>query len=71
MDGTATVDLEGNNGLEGLDSSKCQVVLTSEDRPFAIDPQPIHVELSGSAPVIRFARPSAVLLRSWPVATEE
>jgi hypothetical protein len=43
------------------------VVLTTEDPPFASEPRPIGIELAaGGAPVLDFARPSAVLLRVWP-----
>jgi maltooligosyltrehalose trehalohydrolase len=65
MDGPARVDLDGHPALEGLSGPRCQLTLTTEDPPFAPDPAPPTVELIGPAPVIRFARPSAVLLRAW------
>jgi maltooligosyltrehalose trehalohydrolase len=40
-----------------------KVVLTTEDPPFAPDPAPPQMDLSGPAPIVRFARPSAVILR--------
>ena len=65
MDGPALVDLEGHPALEGLLGSQCQLALTTEDPPFAPDPAPPVVERIGPAPVIRFPRPAAVLLRAW------
>ncbi|MEO6811359.1 MAG: malto-oligosyltrehalose trehalohydrolase [Isosphaeraceae bacterium] len=67
MDGEAEARLEGHPALHGLDTSRCQLVLTTEDPPFAPDPCPPSVDLSGKAPVIRFVRPSAVLLHAWPL----
>ena len=58
------VDLAGlaSPGPGGL--GHWEVVLTTEDPPFAPDPSPPEVDLSGAAPVVRFRRPSAVILRS-------
>ncbi|MCC7176813.1 MAG: malto-oligosyltrehalose trehalohydrolase [Acidobacteria bacterium] len=44
------------------------VLLTSESPDFAEDPMAPDVDLSGAAPVIRFERPSAVVLAraAWP-----
>jgi len=39
-----------------------QVILTSESPDVAVDPAPPDLDLSGPAPVIRFARPSAVIM---------
>ncbi len=66
MNGSARVDLQGHPSLEALSGSRCQLVLTTEDPPFAPEPDPPMVDLAGDAPVIEFARPSAVLLRAWP-----
>jgi maltooligosyltrehalose trehalohydrolase len=63
MHGSGEVDLEGHSALNGLACRRCQLVLSTEDPPFAVDPQPPRVELVGRAPQIAFARPSAVLLR--------
>jgi maltooligosyltrehalose trehalohydrolase len=68
MQGSARADLLGHPSLEGLDEPRCQLVLTTEDPPFAPDPSPPRVDLSGEAPRIEFSRPSAVLLRAWPTA---
>lgn len=68
MDGAAEVDLAGHAGLEGLDPALCQVLFTTEDRPFAPDPMPPAIDLAAGGPRIRFARPSAVLLSVWPAA---
>jgi maltooligosyltrehalose trehalohydrolase len=66
MQGAAEVDLAGHPALEGLAATRCQLVLTTEDPPFAAEPQPPRVELALVAPRIAFARPSAVLLRALP-----
>jgi maltooligosyltrehalose trehalohydrolase len=68
MQGSAEVDLAGHACLEGLEASLSQLALTTEDPAFAPDSLPPEIELSGAAPRIRFARPSAVLLRVWPAA---
>jgi maltooligosyltrehalose trehalohydrolase len=65
MDGEAEIDLTGHEALAGLIADRCQLILTTEDPPFAPDGQPPVVELSGRAPRIKFLRPSAVLLRVW------
>jgi maltooligosyltrehalose trehalohydrolase len=41
-----------------------ELVLTTEDPPFATDPSPPRVDLTAPAPVVHFARPGAVLLRA-------
>jgi hypothetical protein len=71
MQGGGEVSLRGLPCMEGLDGARCQVVLSTEDPPFAPDPQAPEVRLEGEGPTIRFQRPSAVLLRAWrkvPVA---
>ncbi len=64
MEGSADVDLAGHEVWEGLIPTRCQLVLTTEDPPFAPDPQPPRIELAMRAPRIRFTRPAAVLLRA-------
>ncbi|RUL85936.1 malto-oligosyltrehalose trehalohydrolase [Tautonia sociabilis] len=66
LGGPAEVSLAGRSELEGLDPSRCQLVLTTDDLPFAPDGRPPTVSLVGDAPTIRFEGPSAVLLRAWP-----
>ena len=68
MHRSAMVDLAGHQALTGLDGSRCQLVLTTEDPPFAPDAMPPGVTLAGRAPRIHFDRPSAVLLLAWPAA---
>lgn len=63
MDGSAEIDLANHPAMEGLRASRCQLVLTTEDPPFAHDPQPPEVDLLGAAPSITFQRPSAVIFR--------
>jgi maltooligosyltrehalose trehalohydrolase len=65
MEGSAEVDLAGHAALEGLSATRCQLILTTEDPPFAPDPHPPRIELTMVAPRISFARPSAVMLRVW------
>lgn len=52
-------------GLHGLDLSLSQVILSTEDRPFAPDGKVPAVALDGESPTIDFKGPSAVLLRVW------
>jgi maltooligosyltrehalose trehalohydrolase len=66
--GASTVDLADSPGLEGLDLARCQLLFTTEDRPFAPDALPPSVVLDAPAPLIRFARPSAVVFSVWPAA---
>ena len=42
------------------------LVLTTEDPRFALDPEPIGLDLAGPAPTLRFDRPGAVLLWKMP-----
>ncbi len=63
--GSEEINLEGHPALKGLAATRCQLVLTTEDAPFAANPQPPEVTLNMTAPRIRFQRPSAVLLRAW------
>jgi maltooligosyltrehalose trehalohydrolase len=61
----------GVDALEGhapAERWRWEVVLTTEDAPFAPDPTPPRIDLSGRAPVVWFERPGAALLRSRPVA---
>ena len=60
------ISLMGRKELEGLDIARCQLVLTTDERPFAPDGRPPVVSLDGDAPRIRFEGPSAVILRAWP-----
>ncbi|HEX8200826.1 MAG TPA: DUF3459 domain-containing protein, partial [Isosphaeraceae bacterium] len=64
--GEGIADLGGAPDLLPPAGGRWDVVLTTEDPEFAPDPAPPQVALDGPAPVIRFARPSAVLLRvTW------
>lgn len=59
--GAGPIDLRGQPSFD-LDS-RWELVLTSEDPPFATDPAAPEIDLSGAAPRIAFQRPSAVVLR--------
>jgi maltooligosyltrehalose trehalohydrolase len=61
--GAGTVDLGRSPDLLPSDTSRWDVILTTEDPPFAPDPAAPRVDRDGPAPVGRFARPSAVVLR--------
>ena len=65
--GEGAVDLSGHEEHGINDWVRWELVLTTEDAPFAPDPSPPRVDLDGPAPSIRFARPSAVILRGRPV----
>ena len=67
MDGSARVDLTEHPAMQGLSPGHCQLVLSTEDPPFAPHPAPPSIDLSGGSLLIEFARPSAVLLRAWPL----
>lgn len=60
LKGRGTADVRAT---ESSESRPYQVILTTEDRSFTPDPEPLGVELSGSGPVIRFDRPGAIILR--------
>lgn len=69
LGGALEVDLAGRPELNNLDISRCQLVLTTDDYPFAPEIRPPSVLLEGdAAPVIRFAGPASVLLRAWPIS---
>jgi hypothetical protein len=67
MNGSANIGLANHPGIAGLDISRCQVLFSTEDPPFAVDPMPPAVEKNEHGLRIGFARPSAVLLSVWPV----
>lgn len=68
LGGADLVHVPGPAALAGLDLDRWQVILTTEDRPFAPDPQPLAVDGDGGALRVAFPRPSAVLLSIWPAA---
>ncbi len=57
--GPGCVDLSGH-GPEWLP------ILSTEDTEFCTDPRPPHLDLTGMAPKIHFARPGAVIMRESP-----
>jgi maltooligosyltrehalose trehalohydrolase len=66
MNGSSEIRLANHESLAGLDPLLWQLLFTTEDRPFATDPQPPGIESHDGALKITFARPSAVLLSIWP-----
>jgi maltooligosyltrehalose trehalohydrolase len=66
MHGSSAIRLANHEALAGLDPSLWQLLFTTEDRPFATDPQPPIIESHGGGVEITFARPSAVLVSIWP-----
>jgi len=58
-----TVDLNQHSATQTVHGRKWQIILTSEDPEFCADPCRPEVDLSGAFPVVRFLRPSAVILR--------
>jgi maltooligosyltrehalose trehalohydrolase len=62
--GSGAVDLSGHAAASAGDGRRWEPILTTEDPPFAPEPSPPRVDLSGPVPGIEFARPSAVLLRA-------
>jgi maltooligosyltrehalose trehalohydrolase len=71
MNGSSDVRIGDHDCLTGLNVSLWQLLFTTEDRPFAPDPQPPHIESQAGELRIRFARPSAVLLSMWPVQSPD
>jgi maltooligosyltrehalose trehalohydrolase len=69
MNGSAEIRLTGHESLAGLDLQLWQLLFTTEDRPFAPDPQPPTVEFAAGQLKVAFVRPSAVLLSIWPEAS--
>jgi maltooligosyltrehalose trehalohydrolase len=65
--GSSDVELRDQDAMRGLDPALCQVLFTTEDRPFAPEPEPPTIDLTSDSLRIRFQRPSAVLLSMWPV----
>jgi maltooligosyltrehalose trehalohydrolase len=66
MEGSAEVDLTNRDGLQGLDIARCQLVLSTEDLPFATDPHPPSIEYAALGPKIDFVRPGALIFSVWP-----
>jgi maltooligosyltrehalose trehalohydrolase len=66
MNGSSVIRLATHDSVAGLDLSLWQMLFTTEDRPFAPDPQPPVIGCDGSELSIAFTRPSAVVLSIWP-----
>jgi maltooligosyltrehalose trehalohydrolase len=64
--GSGEVNLGRRPDLLATPNGPWEVVLTTEDPPFAPDPAPPQVDRSGPVPLLRFRRPTAVILRSSP-----
>jgi maltooligosyltrehalose trehalohydrolase len=61
--GAGTIDLCIHEVESAALGRHWETVLTTEDQPFIKDPSPPEIDLSGLAPVVRFLRPGAVVLR--------
>lgn len=61
--GAGHVDLGQRALPRPVDGRRWEVVLTTEDAPFAPDAQPPRIDLGGRAPLVQFPRPAAVILR--------
>jgi maltooligosyltrehalose trehalohydrolase len=66
MSGSSEIELADQDLLAGLNPSSWQLLLTTEDPPFAPDPRPPAIESHNGGLRIAFARPSAVLVSIWP-----
>jgi maltooligosyltrehalose trehalohydrolase len=66
MNGSSQVHLGTHECLAGLNLSLWQILFTTEDPPFAPDPQPPAIDVDAGELKITFARPSAVLVSIWP-----
>src|SRR5262249_39308600 len=64
-----TLDVRNHDPQQAARGRRWQTVLTTEDPPFSPDPCPPQSDLSGPAPVVRFLRPGAVILREVLTAT--
>jgi maltooligosyltrehalose trehalohydrolase len=62
--GVGMVDLSQHSSAPALEGRHYSVVLTTEDKEFCADSHWPEINLSASWPVIRFLRPSAVILRA-------
>ena len=62
LHGAGRDNLQGNLLADATKPRQWELLLTTEDSSFAPDPVPLRVELSG--PVIEFARPGAVILKT-------
>jgi maltooligosyltrehalose trehalohydrolase len=58
-----SVALDKHSTALNLEGRHWQTILTTEDQKFCTDPCRPEINLSGAFPVIRFFRPSAVILR--------
>lgn len=63
LKGSGAVDLGATSVSDHLIGRRWELVLSTEDPSFALDPMPPTLELGGPAPRVHFARPSAVILR--------
>lgn len=68
--GAAEICLEDCAGMDIPAYDNLEVVLTTEDPAFAVDPCPVQVEPTRGDLRIRFQRPGAVVLRLSPVSVD-
>ena len=62
--GAGDVDLGAIGAGELVESSEWDVVLTTEDPMFALDPVPPVIDRQPGGPIVRFGRPGAVILKT-------
>ena len=72
LTGAGTVDL-GGPAVPGLPGHALRwtCLLTTEDSTFSPDPMPPVVEWPDEGPIVRFERPSAVILQARPLETRD
>ncbi|MFC1522351.1 hypothetical protein ACFL6Y_08065 [Elusimicrobiota bacterium] len=57
-------DLTECSGVNKIGPTQWEVVVTSEDRDFSLEPRPVKIDFAGTCPKIIFSRCGAVILRS-------
>ena len=61
--GSGPIDLSSFADARGDEGSEWNLVLSTEEPQFALDPAPPQVDLQPAGPVVHFSRPGAVILR--------
>ena len=59
--GSGPIDLSSFADARGDEGSDWNVVLSTEEPPFALDPAPPQIDLQSAGPVVHFSRPGAVI----------
>ena len=63
LKGSGPIDLSPFANARGDEATDWEVVLSTEEPPFALDPAPPQIDMQAAGPVVHFSRPGAVIFQ--------